>query len=143
MQAEIDAPTPGTPEQVLSGNGAIRKHIGSHRRRSKGIGIEDLVANVLLVVTNDQWPVANEVVEIAERVDRFRCDIAGAHHACAIATIVTSPIRREGCAALGKHLEGRLPTAEYCVLPLGYSPAKRSVPSKRQVVHAIEDETVA
>ena len=120
VQAEIDAPPARSPEQIISLDGRVGEHISSHRWRSKSTRIENLIRNVMLVIAHNERPVSDEIIEVAQGINRGRSDVSRTDEAQILPQL--SQVPQYGMKAvplLAKHLECRLPSADHSVRPLG------------------------
>src|SRR5436305_8166197 len=117
MHAKVHSPCAGSPQKVLLSDSGIGKDVSTHWRRSKSIWIKELICYVLFVVSDNRGSVTDEVIEIAQSVDRFRGNISRADHAYAISAVVAGPVWCECCPTLCEHLERRLPAADDRVSP--------------------------
>src|SRR5205823_1543682 len=64
------------PEQIISLDGRVGEHISSHRWRSKSTRIENLIRSVMLVIAHNERPVSDEIIEVAQGINRDRSDVS-------------------------------------------------------------------
>ena len=76
VQPEIDAPSSRSPQEILSGDCRIIENIGAHGRRRKCVGVEELIACVLLVIADHQRPEPDEIVKVPKGIDRVHGNIS-------------------------------------------------------------------
>src|SRR5580658_4437518 len=103
VNAEIDAPSAGSPKQIALSVCRIGEDIGADGGHPEGGGVPDAVAGFLVVVVADDGRAVRRLgVEVADGIYGRDTNVAGLDGIA----VVADPERREAGAGLGEHIEG-------------------------------------